>query len=399
MNISSILLKENATVESRARINEIILNLLLVLGLLFPTSHAFEISATSSLLMGIILIIILLILIGLNGIVSRNVKFTFSILIIITISTFLGMAKYDLSDLNLGVLLQIITFSLLLIVNFSKIKISSLTIFTFYTVNSINVILGFLVMTNNLWAKTFLLKHYAAYYAQLLPNMLRDHKPVLYFGSHSIAGFFLYIFFYLNFLLYKKTSSKLALIFFILNLILLLNIKSFTALFLLAVALVQVAYHFLKATKVTWFVIPIAGVLIYFQYQEYIVTLTSQIFLSSANGFAGRYSEVGVIQQNFDYLKNNILPIGVLNLDQVYYTDNGFILNMIYGSIFLIFAVYGGLLRFLFTHLKSKFTILWIFGLFFCFEWGFPILLYNRSLYLLPFMIVFMKYIENWKKN
>ena len=50
----------------------------------------------------------------------------------------------------------------------------------------------------NLAIGQFTTSWYAQFYEELLPAMLGLHKPILAFGTHSLAGFFAYLLFWLN---------------------------------------------------------------------------------------------------------------------------------------------------------------------------------------------------------
>ena len=379
----------------RINFNERIISLLFIIGLFFPSSSAYIINGKNKLVLSFfILIFFILILFVKNGVNVSGVKYAILIISLTLLFTLLGLFKYNEIAINTSLLIQIIIFSLILMISYTKIKITKNIIYLFNIVNIINIALGLLIILNNMSVKDFFMKYYSAFYPELMSYMLMNNKPVLYFGSHSIAGFFIYLFFYMNFLLYKKNKSKLNLIFILLNIFLLLNIKSVTSIILFAVATIQLFYYFRKSKKALLIILPLI-IYIFVKNSSYIYLMIDKIFSSDINGFAGRYSDSGVFQQDFEYLKNNLLPIGVLTLDQLYYTDNGFILNFIAGSVFLVFTIYRGLYS-LFTHnIKNRKTSLWLFILFFSFEWAFPNLYYIRTLYFLPFLVVFVMYTES----
>lgn len=376
-------------------LNVIIISLLLLIGLFFPSSNLYTINEQYSVIMLFLLLLFILILFIKNGIRMRGIKYAYSIIFLTLLFTSFGLLKYNTSQIQTGVFLQMVIFSLVLTINYPKIKATKNIIYLFNLVNTINIPLGLLIMFNDLNVIDFFLKNYSSFYPELIGNMLMNNKPVLYFGSHSIAGFFVYLFFYMNFLLYTKNKSKINLFFALSNIFLLLNIKSVTSLLLFAIAVIQLFYYFKTSKKSLFIALPLI-IYIFAKNYSYLDFLINDTFSSTINGFIGRYSGSGVLQQNFEYLENNLLPIGVLNLDnQIYYTDNGFILNFIRGSIFLVVAIYSGLYNLFSNNVKDNKTALWLFILFFAFEWAaFPILYYIRTLYFIPFLIVFVRYVE-----
>lgn len=376
------------------RINEIILTLLLVIGLFFPSSKSYDISERYTRFMLFILLFLIVVLLIKNGINKQGMKYSIMIISFTFLFTLLGLLKYNTSNLHTGVLLQMLIFALLLMVNYPEINLSIRNLHIFKLVNIINLTLGFLIVYDNLKIKDFFLKNYSSFYPELLGNMFMNNKPVLYFGSHSIASFFIYLFFYLNFLAYRKNNSKLNLIFSILYIILLFNMKSVTSIILFFITIIQLLYNYSKKNKkISFILIPLLLFMLYKNY-DYINILIDKTFSSNINGFMGRYSSTGVIMQNFEYLKHNLLPIGVLNIDEIYYTDNGFILNFIRGSIFLTFSIYFGLYKLFSKNIDTKKISLWLFALFFAFEWAFPILYYVRTLYFIPFLISYVRFFK-----
>src|ERR1700735_5654436 len=81
------------------------------------------------------------------------------------------------------------------------------------------------------------------------PEFFDVPKPVLAFGTHSLASFFAYLLFWLNWQNYGATRSRLALVFSLCYVGLLLTLTSFTSLVLAAVALTQIAVYLWKESR------------------------------------------------------------------------------------------------------------------------------------------------------
>ncbi|OCB76568.1 hypothetical protein LPBF_06455 [Flavobacterium crassostreae] len=244
--------------------------------------------------------------------------------------------------------------------------------------------------------------YYTAGYDALLPNMLSGLKPVTTFATHSIAALFLFLFFYLNIKAYKSLKKNIYLLTAIIFLLLLLFIRSNSALVFISFSLF-ILFKLFKSNKSSlgYFTLIIIAIIIYFTFVDdtLIVFLNnfdiSVILSSDKNGLQGRYSSASPLQVTMDYiLSHPFSPLGLTYSDKLYYSDSGFILYFLRGSIFLLFGVYFGFISLiknnLFNNREANFFIFFIL----LFEIGYPVLIYVRLLYFIPFYVVYSNHLE-----
>jgi hypothetical protein len=118
----------------------------------------------------------------------------------------------------------------------------------FDIVNAINLILAVLVLFQVPAVTQFFNANYAYGYEGLVQSLLEEGKPILTFGSHSLAGFFFYLLFYVNLQTFIANRGKLNLMFAFGYLALLIPMYSFTSMVFAGVAVIQLVLCF-KAHK------------------------------------------------------------------------------------------------------------------------------------------------------
>jgi hypothetical protein len=139
-----------------------------------------------------------------------------------------------------GVFAQCNLLALTFALDLKEMRPGPLTAWTFKIVNLVYIAWGIALVIGSETVVQFTSGWFAQFYDELLPNMLWLHKPVLAFGTHSLAGFFVYLLFFLNWRQYTSAGSRLSITFSIFDVSLLLALRSFTSLALGALALVQV---------------------------------------------------------------------------------------------------------------------------------------------------------------
>lgn len=123
-------------------------------------------------------------------------------------------------------------------------------------------------------------------------------------------------------------------------------------------------------------------------------------FGSTGNGFLGRYSSTGNLQGNFNYLKENYFrPVGFGYSPEIMYVDSGYVEYLTRGTFLLVILIFAGLFLFLRNNLKSKNAAYSLFFIFLLFENGFSGLTYYRTIYLLPFIVLYLNHIYDMHPN
>ncbi len=378
--------------------------LLLVAGLYLPTSIHGEQSALLALVSFGVLLILFLYLAWKHGTRRRAVAFfTLPIMIILAVCTlsalFSGPFRF-----GWGVFAVFGLLALMLALDLRTVHPGRFVYAAFVLANMLNIACGIAILVGNEWVAEFLPAFYTQFYPDLVPTMISVHKPVLMFGTHSLAGLFVYLFFWLNWETYKMRRSLLALFFALSHLILLLALTSFTSLAFAALALAQMGIWFWKRSRkvfvaatlcvvVTvllggrWLENQIDGLV---ELPEIGVTLLN----SDNNGPLARYGQGASLRPTIAYLFDHPLsPIGFVTPSNLYIVDSGPLEYLLRGSVPLLVLIYFGLYRFLRDNLASRSHALTLFLVIIAFETGFTALSYFRTPYLLPFFVIYLKQI------
>jgi len=121
----------------------------------------------------------------------------------------------------------------------------------------------------------------------------------------------------------------------------------------------------------------------------------SEIFHREDNGLLGRYSSVGGLSNNFEFILDHPLrPIGLGFSDDLWYADSGPVEYILKGSFPLLATVYLGAFLFFFRNLKSRSRAIFILVVFMGFEIGYSNLQYLRTQYFLPFLVVYLNWLD-----
>lgn len=378
--------------------------ILLLAGLYFPTS----IDGTLSHSLGVRAVLVLsglyaLILIAAGSGRFRLILIGLCIPITLVICTFFSpFYMYELGGIYIYCLL-----GFLYALNLRGIRSSAIASAAFIGANIINIVLGLGIIFSSEYVSRYINGYYTDFYPELLPAMLALRKPVLTFGAHSIAGFFLFLFFWMNLATYQRLKKPLYLWFAVTYSVFSAFLFSFTALFFFSLEMVFLIRVLLrKGWKVA------AGVVLVLVAAAAIIFLSlgsiaedwkyglldySTSFLSSTdNGLVGRYSSSGVLAPNLLYFRDHPLtPVGLSNPSTLVFVDSGPLVYLLRGSYPLLLLIYVGLFLFLKQNLLDKRHFMVLFGAIAVFEVGFSILTYVRTLYLLPFAIIYLNGLQS----
>lgn len=271
--------------------------------------------------------------------------------------------------------------------------------------NLISVILGVGIILQYGPIMDFLIEHYTYFYPDLLPVMFTMRKPVLTFCTHSVAGFFLFLFFWMNLRTYEVRRKISNLCFAIIYLIFSLFLFSFTSLFFFvweAIFLLRLALkRSWKLTLVGVLILGSAGLVLSSSVdkdlQQWLAGYAESVLQSQGNGLAGRYSSAtGDLTGNLAFLHENPWrPVGVTGSTHLFFVDSGPIEYLLRGSVPLLLLIYSGCVIFLTTNLKDKEDMLVMIGAVLVFEIGFAILPFARMMFAFPFLITYLNALQS----
>jgi len=293
---------------------------------------------------------------------------------------------FNFHQVNIGPLPGFTLFGFLLCVKFRNLSISSPQRILAW-VSVMNLLAGILMLT---WepATQFMVAHFNNYYEELLPAMVSGLKPVTVFATHSLAGTFAYLFFFLNFRAYKQTGGRISFWLAVLHVGMCLAMMSTTSLLLSALAVGELIYVF------KWRAIALFSAIVLLipsNIREASLGAVQLFWGAEGNGFLARYQAGGTMHLSIMYLIDHpFLPLGFAYPgDDLRLIDSGPIEYLLMGSIPLLLLVYGGFFLFLRRNLVSKWDCYRLFAVLLATEIGIPVLTYARSLLLIPaFMIL-----------
>jgi hypothetical protein len=260
--------------------------------------------------------------------------------------------------------------------------------------------------------KKVLLDHYAVFYHELLENMLLFRKPVLTFGTHSLAGFFLYIFFYLNLRIYRASGRKLFYVFSVSYLLLTFALTSVTGLTVGALGVVQLFWSGAARKRRSWWWIVVVIIALQVLLLSVIdldtlantwndgLKVAHDVLTSKNNGVLGRWAPGSGMYFGLEYIgKHPFSPVGISYRPEFIFVDCGWLEHMLRGSLPLVGLIYGGLFWFLRRNLVAKFDAYFLFTAIIAFEFGFSSLTFFRTLFLIPVFIVLLNYVRRLEAN
>lgn len=305
-----------------------------------------------------------------------------------------------------GLVAMFVALALMLATNTSAVTAPRATKRILTGINVFALVVGAALCFDVAWADRFIKAYYTAFYPTIHVSMLDWHnKPVLTFATHSIAGFFYYLFFYLNFRTYVVTDSRTALAAAVGHIALGLALRSTTGLILLTLAAGQllIALWRRHRRQLAWLPVVAPAVIVGLlvtqadRLRASIEPVREIVIGTESSGLLSRYSVAGMLGGNLRYLNDSPLsPLGFnYGLDQdLFYGDSGFIQFLLRGSLPLVVLVYGGLYGFLRSNLRSRTDVRWLYVVILAFDLGIVSLFAFRFTSFLPFMIAYLNSLE-----
>jgi hypothetical protein len=271
-----------------------------------------------------------------------------------------------------------------------------------------NIVMGVGILAHWSPVTDFVSRFYAAFFDDLVSTMLALHKPVLTYGTHSLAAFFIYLFYWMNFRTFEATKSKINLAFAILHAALCAAVLSHTSFVFAFLAFAEMGWYLLRHARY-------AAIAIVFAIAIGLPAAVSRIdpdlrtwadvgqvtrdvvvftWTDKEGGFAGRFSPSGNMAAPIAYIADHpFSPIGLSTREGFILDDSGPIEYMIRGSVLLVLLMYGGAWYFLRAHLP-RWDALRFFLCIVAMEVGFSVLTYHRALFLFPACLIYLSSLE-----
>lgn len=401
---ASSFLRRQRQVLSKVKLAQLVICIMFIVALYFPTSLQGQIVQELKLIATFSLWLCMGLLLVVNGVYAK-LALSNSLLIILSL-TFATLLS-PLEGLALGAIITFLSLSLLLLLNLRPVSDSGFLHKVFLLANLVNLALAIGMVADQSLVDQFIMSWYSDFYPELLNNMIVWYnKPVLTFGSHSIAGLFMFLFMYANVCTYIATRKPIYWIFAISYLAMLWFLQSVTSLILLALGATYFIYRLAPTFRRSSFLLWIIGILfvmvltgcililhaeLFIESFRYSYTSIVGIFTSPLGGFLARFSTDGNLVNNIRFiLQSWYRPAGLGYSDKLFFGDSGQIEYMVRGSFILLFSIYGGLYFFLRHNLRSRRQAIFLFLTIFVAEIGFTHLKYFRLIGLLPFLIVYL---------
>jgi hypothetical protein len=384
------------TGQKKAARLSMVIGLLLVLGLYFPTtaSEHLSIFLVSAYLIYLALLSVLILR-------KHGRPSTPACIVLLSITPLLLAFTFTsgLTTFRLGALLGYGVLSVLFITNLRDIGLPHWFGRLWVAVNIINILAGFAIVAEVQPVNDFIIAHYSTAYDELLPNMLALHKPVLTFGSHSTAAFFLYLFFWINLQAYKLKRQKLFMVFSVCCLFLTLSLQSVSSLVFGAAGLFQLAAHVWSSMhhKLLWATAALCLILATAAFWKPAIDWGASvdeiksIVQDPGNGLAGRLLPEGTMYYDLQYLQQHpFSPVGASYREGFMFGDNGPVEYLLRGSVPFLLLIYGGLFYFLRRNLILRPHAYFLFAAIVLFELGITTLINLRALFLIPVFSVYL---------
>lgn len=340
---------------------EIIIYIISIIAFLFMPSSKNGISITNFTVSIYIMCIFMLIGVLIKGRIDKKNILIWSVIITILILYSIKMMSItSILGMRLGVILQHITFFLLSISIFPKIRFEKIYYGLFIIVNILMVIwgLGLLFSIDPIIKLTF--DNYLWGNQGVTIFMINSNKPILSFGVHSIAAFFICQMYFLNYITYKKydRSFKVIHLFFMIIFFILCVFLKCTTSILLALLMMIFMLKLSKniLTKVPIIISMFVLLFLLYNNKELYNDYTNKLMgFGGMGGISARYSS-DLFSEQLNYIKMHGF-IGFSDIGFTYTTDSGYILNYMRGGILNVILIITTMIRFFFNNMNKKYAI------------------------------------------
>lgn len=376
-----------------------ILSMLFILGVLIPTSVNRNITSLFTMLGCFILLGVTIWLIY----KQKQIPIFSLVIVLVTNSLLFVFTLFSsMSEYRFGTSIFFFILTLIFCLNFKNAPLEvNKYRKTLQIVNIIFIIFSASIMLEFQPIINFLHSWYSAFYIELLPNMFMQKKPVATFATHSIAGFYFFVFFLINFFTYIYMKKKSHLFSSIIFAFFLFNIKSSTALvYFLICFIVVMVFVYRRKKRLFFSTLGISLIFFIIKFESIgLFQMVSDKLFSNRNGLLIRYADGGVLADNINFILNNPFSGIGFGYSKLYtYVDSGFVEYALRGSVFVLISILIGYYLFLRRNLGSKLGIV-IFLIYLSFEVGFSNLIYFRTLFILPFIVVYLSQLKAYNEE
>lgn len=367
----------------------------LLLGLYYPTVAGGSFTALS--LAVFLICLALLATLIFSGSARKNISAAILLLSIVPL-LFVFTALSPLPELRLGASVGYGALSVFLLTDVRDISLQRWHHRLWTAVNIANLVAGIGILLGTQIVDDFIVANYSYSYDGMVRNMMTFHKPVVMFGTHSIAAFFWYLFFWINLEGYRLTRRRMLMFLAICNLLLSLSLLSVTGVILFCIGIVQLMIVAWMAVK-NKFVVAAAACVLLGSLFTWGVQVNwrdlydggKKILQNPEGGLMARYLPGGTMYPDLEYLSAHpFWPVGFSYKTDLLVGDSGIIEYVTRGSVVLLFLIYGGLYFFLRRNLILRSHAWFLFCVLILFETGITALTYFRTLFLLPTFIVYL---------
>ena len=368
--------------------------ILLVVGVFFPLSWNGAVLVP----LGVLHFALLCVILGTDWLLRQRgvhaLRLWNSGLIIVTLVA--ATIVSPLQDLAIGALAPYAAMATVLCMDLREYRATEAVRRAFVATNALAIVAGVMVVIAAGPARDLLVRYYSMAYPELVSNMTLWRKPVFTFGSHSVAGFFYYLLFYLNLETYRAERRRTHLVLAVANCLLGLVLPSMTAGVLMGIAGVRLLMFGLRR-RAAALLLPVgvaaAGLWVLRRLGEEVTLLQGLVLAFSVEegGLRSRYSSDGALIGNLAHvMAHPFRPIGLGFNSNLFYGDSGPLEYLLRGSVLLLLSVYVGLFAFLRANLVLRRHAVHLFVITLIFEVGFTAMTFGRFLYFLPFAVIYL---------
>jgi len=240
-----------------------------------------------------------------------------------------------------------------------------------------------------------LVEAFSQYYEMLVPNMVALHRPVGFFGTHSVAAFAYYLLVFVHLRSFERRESLVDLVWASFWLIVIGALSSSTAAAMLILGGLDLLWTAIRSQRASIRRIGVAAAVVFVGWllgsallqRMPLIDLVSRVIGNESNGLLSRYNTAtGVASGSIVYLYlHPFAPIGLADvvggsgpLTGQILGDSGWVQYLLRGGPVVLGAVYGGLWVFLRGTVRNKRVAVWLSGVTLAFELGFSVLLVPR---------------------
>ncbi len=309
-------------------------------------------------------------------------------------------------DITPGAFAVFLCLGLLLLVDLKRVTLPNWGAWVFVLLHVVTLGAGAALAVDAPGADAFFKRHYSAFYPQLLNWMLDWYdKPVLTFGTHSLAAFFYYLFFASCLVAWRRTRRVVFLGAAAAHLVLAWRLSSTAAFAFVGLALLQLYASVLviaprRVLLATLGLVLVAGVVVLPTVRAdgaLLDTIARALLGHEHAGFIARYGDAGVLAGNLRWLRDHPFePVGFSYSPALFYGDSGIVVYAVRGTVLLPVMIYLAYFSFLWRNLRSRTVAGWLWGVTVLFEIGFTPLLYPRFLGFVPLLVLWCNWCEQY---